>query len=104
MENEHSQIPTKLQQEMLRIRQDIISANTILAEAFHRQDRLAEQAQGSSLANLLAASGVSLAAERLKLLYKREAELELEIREALLAICDQEEVDSRVTLLLSETA
>jgi hypothetical protein len=97
-------IPKKMRGEFHRLKRDIEAANQLLDEAFSRQERLAQQAEGSSLANLLAASGVSLAAERLKLLYKREAELDLEIRQAVAAQCDQDEVDSRVTLLFSATA
>ena len=97
-------IPKKMRDEFHRLKRDIEAANQLLDEAFSRQERLAQQAEGSSLANLLAASGVSLAAERLKLLYKREADLDLEIRQAVAAQCDQDEVDSRVTLLFSATA
>ena len=95
-------IPEKLRAEVQRVHRDIAAANQLLMEAFDRQARLTEQAAGSELSNLLAASGVSLAAERLKLLYRREAELEEMVREHVSANLSQDdEVESRVTLLIA---
>lgn len=95
-------IPERLRTEIQRVRRDIAAANILLTQAFDRQERLSEQATGSDWSNLLAASGVSLAAERLKLLYRREAELEEMIRaEVIPQLSQDDEVVSRVTLLIA---
>lgn len=71
-------ITAQLRQEILQIRQEIMEANNRLLDAWHQFDRMGAANAGEL--DRLAASGVSLAAERLRQLLRREAETTDRIR------------------------
>lgn len=71
-------VTDEMRAEVLRVRAEIAKANKLLLSAWHRFDTVGDEIRPA----ILASSGVSLAAERLQALYRREADAEERLRKA----------------------